>query len=401
MNKETNNNNEQFNGSNSNQPDIQNGYSKGDNNQTPFGIYSAIPEIFNDRNTVSQNRSIPMQKKPNNIPPVRKAQCTNSVKAENTTDNYSTINKNISKAPSRGREFVEEFYSSSLNSVQADTPQQKEAVKTMPEENKNIDNATSDSNNIVNNPKRDIKYNYEALTKPNKKSTSIIILVYILVVIMLLVGIIGFLLTSGISKTTGEFAQFFENIDIESVFADNYSMNEDGDMFTDTDVDTVYEDQNTDFEADSNPTSKTLRYEDDSINSDLQITLTTPDGFKMSDYDELVDTAVFSDDNGFVCKAKLISGYSSTDDILFYKIINPYNEDYSSLNKCPTYTTIYGEATIWYVRFNNRAETYAFIDVEDNNILAVSIDIFDYSGEEFNQNSCVLKIQQILDAMLV
>jgi hypothetical protein len=381
MNKETNNNNEQFNGLNSNQPDIQNGYSDGDNNQTPFGTYSAIPEIFNDRNTVSQNRSIPMQKKPNNIPPVRKAQRISSVKAENNTDNHSTINKSINKAPSRGREFVEEFYSGSFNNVQADIPQ-KEAVKTMPETNPNINNSISDSNlnNTVNTPKRDIKYNYEALTKPDKKSTSIIIVVYILVIIMLLVGVIGFLLTSGFSKTQGELAQFLENIDIESVFADDYSMNED---------------------ADTDSTSKTLRY--DSIDSDFRITVNTPDGFIINNVDELDDTAIFTDDyNGFECDAELISGYSSADDRLWDDIINPYGEPYDFYEKPPTYTTAYGEATIWYVRYYNRSVTYAFIDTEDDGMLAVSLWIFDSTSKEHcDKDYCMLKIQQILDDMLV
>jgi hypothetical protein len=67
---------------------------------------------------------------------------------------------------------------------------------------------TSESDNSNNRPKRDIKYNYSALTPPNKKSTSTIILVYVIVIILLLVGVIGYFASKGAQKLKVSFLNF-------------------------------------------------------------------------------------------------------------------------------------------------------------------------------------------------
>lgn len=409
MNNETNNNNKQLNSSDFNQNNIPNSYPDSNNTQSFFGTYSAVPEIFNNRDTVSQNRSIPMQNKPvgNNIPQAKRIQRVSPAKDENSTKNHIDIHKAVNNKPSSGRAFVEEYYSTQLNNVNTQMPQmpqQNEVVAPMPETNKSFDNSFT-QNNTANNLKRDVKYNYESLVKPNKKSTSIIILVYIIVIILLLVGIIGFLLTSGASKTENEFANFLKNIDIESVFADEEKKPENPNRFSVTDVltgeDNVYDNQPTLPIPNIKGEPKVLKYDNATNSSDFELTIYAPYGFDMSESVDLIDAAAYYEDSGYSCYAELISGYSSTDDMLFDNIINPFGEEYAFGDKCEKYQTPYGEATIWYTKFGNRGEAHAFIDMEGDGILSVSTVMFDYHNVPYNQQSCILKLQHILDGMLI
>lgn len=406
MNNETNNNKEQLNSSDSNQNDSQNRHSDSSNTQSSFGTYSAIPEIFNNRDTVSQNRNIPMQNKPtaNNIPQARRIQRVSPAKDENDIKNHIDIRKDIKNKPSSGRAFVEEFYSTQLNNANTQMPPQKEVVAPMPEINKNADNSFT-PNNTENNQKRDVKYNYETLVKPDKKSTSIIILVYIIVIVLLLVGVIGFLLTSGASKTGDEFTHFLKNIDIESVFADEEKEPENPNRFYVTDIltddDNMYDNQPTLPKPNIKGEPRILKYDNATNNSDFELTIYSPYGFDINESVDLIDAAVYYEGSGYSCYAELISGYSSTDDMLFDNIINPFGEEYSFGDKCVKYPTAYGEATIWYAKFVNRGEAYAFIDMEGDGILSVSTVIFDYQNVPYNQESCILKLQQILDSMLI
>lgn len=408
MNNNPDNRNEEFNSSFPNQNESLNNDSNFNNTQPALGTYSAVPEIFNSRNTVSQDRTIPMQNKPvgNNIPSLRKASNAGTAKPESNQNASQGIN--IRKKPSSGRAFVEEFYSAQLNNSntqmppQQQIPPQQKVIAPIPEINRNEDNSIA-QNNAENTQRRNVKYNYDELTKPDKKSTSIIILVYIAVVVLLLVGVIGFLLSLDTSESKDEFNQFLKNVesivpeeDIEPEYQNSFNVTD-----TFNDETNVFIAQTTLPEPYIKGEPKTLKYDNATNESDFELTVYTPYGFNVNDSINLIDTAVYYEDDGYSCKASLMRGYSSTDDMLFNHIINPFDEEASFADKCATYSTEYGEATIWYTKFINRGETYAFIDMEGDGILAVRIVIFDYQNVPYNQESCIFKLEQILDSMLI
>ena len=443
------NNNKQVNNPNTNQPVEQNNdLPHNAKPQTNYNTYSSVPGIFNNQNTVSQNRNIPPAHNPSNTSHSQIRQPVQNTSVPNQSINNNIKNKN---RVSDGRAFAQEFYPQSTpqqteannqQSVANTRPQvnsqannQQPMVNTRPQVNSQANNQqpiantrpqvnsqvntqpkfqhsvnndslssnpevnpqpgtantdNSNANNIVNPQKREVKYNYEALTPPDKKSTSIIIAIYVIVILLLLVGIIGYAITSGSSSNSKKsFTEFFDDISIEDIFAndsdESYSNN--------YQIDTM---QDQPFEEDDSYDVRTLTYVDDNEALELYLSVTDPSGFEFQESLSSDDLIVFhNDENNLTCKAKLTAGDSNNLSGLISNIMNPNNEN-TTLNKIGYYPTSYGEAVIYQIEFDNRIETYGFVNRDDNVVFAVYISKFAYD-EDVEDEIILSTIEEVLD----
>lgn len=438
-------NSKQINPSDANQSAEQNNNNL-PNNINPnssYNTYSYVPGIFNSKDAVSQNRNIPPAHNPIKNVNSQIRQSIQNDAVPNKPANNNNV-KNRSRV-SDGRAFAEEFYpqakpqqnisnanpqfniqqsvSNTKSQININTNIQpsmgnvtsKDNTQLKPQQhvdNKNFPNNltvnsqpnTFNSNNstvdnIIKPKKNDVKYNYKALTPPNKKSTSIIIATYVIAIILLLVGVIGYTLTSESSSNIKEtFTNFFDNINIEDVFA----YNSDEKNSNDKDYKVYLDDyrtediQNQPFGQYNSYHTRDLTYIDDYESSfKLYLCVTDPSDFEFQESLSSDDLIVFNNkENNITCKLKLTEGHSEDLNELTYNIMNPNNED-AVLNKIGYYPTSYGDAVIYQIEFDNRVETYSFVDIYDDVVFVISIGEFNYN--DIADEAILATIEEILE----
>lgn len=440
-------NSKQINPPNANQPAEQNDNLPNNINlNSSYNTYSYVPEIFNNKDAVSQNRNIPSayNSTKNSNSQIRQS-IQNDVVPNQPTNNSNIKNRN---RVSDGRAFAEEFYpqvkpqqSTSNANTHPNIQQPLSGIKPQANTNTNIqssiDNVTSKDNtqvhsqqyvdnknlsnnlitnsqlntfntnnstvgNIIKPKKNDVRYNYKALTPPNKKLTSIIIATYVIAIIMLLVGVIGYTLTSDsssrIKETFTNFLDNFDNIDIEDVFAYNSDEKNSNDKDSNVYLDDYRTEniQNQPLEENYSYHTRDLTYIDDYESSfELYLSVPDPSGFEFQESLSSDDLVVFNnEENNLTCKAKLTEGHSDNLNELTYNIMNPHNED-AVLNKIGYYPTSYGDAVIYQIKFDNRVETYSFVDVYDDVVFVISIVEFNYN--DVADEAILATVEEILE----
>ena len=514
-------NNEQVNDTNTNPPVEQNNVENNanqpsDNQQTSYSTYSALPGIFNNQNTVSQNRNVPPVNRPANRPVNRPVNRPNPNLRQPNPNNpvpNQQVNNNTQNRDrvSEGRAFAQEFYSQpnsqnrignerppmngqarpnqpmgnerpqmngqfrpnqpmgnerpqmngqvrpnnpmdnekpeakvqdkTNNTIGSEKPEVKvqdkptnpivnEKPQMNPLERPNKFVAGEESkvnyapaeaenkfdfdipNNDENKPKRDVKYNYEALTPPDKKATSKIIVVYVIVVLLLLVGVIGYFAATGASKSESGFSDFFEKMGLDKAFSENsdkdyseevsgyidyidegYSEDVSGDIDYSGDVSV---DINSMEDYDSNSTALNLRYSNGA--SDFEEMIIIPGGYDIRRDEEKTSLVIFdSFDRTVTCQAELLEG-SSSDEARLKELMDFSGKSYISARELSTYQTGGEYITLWQVEYDNRIETYAFIDVDSNMMLSIYMRKHNLAGDINNLN-CEAEMHNLLDNM--
>ena len=276
----------------------------------------------------------------------------------------------------------------------------------------NVESASA-STEPNSRPKRDVKYNYSELTPPNKKSTSIIILVYIIVVVLLLGGIIALFSSKETSETQDEFKEFFQNIGLDEIFSndsdDDYSKDVFGeidsvdegyveDLFGELDsIDEDYSEELFEDIDDDYSMPKTLKYS--SGNSNFEMIIYTPIGYELREEEETSCAIFDSYDRTITCEAELLEGYSSRDDASLKDLMDFSGKSYISAEEIAGYQTRDGNAYIWQVEYDNRIETYAFIDVDSDMMLSVYMRKHNLAGD-ISKDNCLTEMEKFLDDML-
>ncbi len=208
-----------------------------------------------------------------------------------------------------------------------------------------------------NQPKRDVKYNYQALTPPDKKTTSIVIAIFVVTILALIVGLVG--LSISLGGTEGfkdQLAQFAGNV--EAAFAatpDDYQYsNDDAD-----DYHLIGENQyNT-----SNLTVNTLAYP----GTDISVDVYSPAEFEL---DSNIDNRRVSYQNpntGIVCRTELVKVTSDDEAELEAQLVNPYDEDLLSFENLESE---YSDS-MFVIEFPNRSEVATFINLGEDVILSI------------------------------
>jgi hypothetical protein len=130
----------------------------------------------------------------------------------------------------------------------------------------------------------------------------------------------------------------------------------------------------------------------------------TPSGYDLREDFEAVDRLKFdSQDRTTKCSVELLERCSSNDEeyLKSRMDISGPDKDYISASKSGDYSTIYGNAQIWQVEYDNYLETYAFIDVDSDSEGMLCIDIRQpYHDGPISKDDALLEMQNILNDML-
>ena len=249
--------------------------------------------------------------------------------------------------------------------------------------------AESPIGNASENPhKHDIKYNHHALTPPDKKSTSVIIAVYVIVVVLLLVGVIGYAVTSdGASGFNDGFSDLLDNISTKTNTSDNNDSFQ-GNANININADTSYYGQNT------------LYYTSED-SSEYEVVVSAPYGYE---YNESANDnhiiSFFNPASSSICDVWLTSGDANNSDKLMDDIMNPSDEDSALYEELGEYSTTYGVAEFYKLDYTVFSETYAFINIDEDVLLAVKISEH-FEIEDIDDEEILSSIKEVLDSVII
>ncbi|MEE0265251.1 MAG: hypothetical protein UD936_06445, partial [Acutalibacteraceae bacterium] len=235
-------------------------------------------------------------------------------------------------------------------------------------------------NTQANQPKREIKYNEQALTPPDKKKTSIIIGVCVVAVLLLIVGVVG------LASTMGEgFKDKFEKLSsgIEDLAADYDNDDYDNDN-DDYDYDNDDYSDSEDMYGYSDVAEKVLNYSYTDIETDefiqlAEVVMTTPDNFGVSVDMETPELAAYYNQ---------VSDIICTTELVWAHIVNPEGRlnEFLSFEEFNSYKYLEQDESrrILQVEFSDHTEMVALFDVNDEITLVVRAlylngDVSDYS----------------------
>ena len=117
------------------------------------------------------------------------------------------------------------------NGQQGAVPQPQQLVEPNSQQGEQPNSVVSDADVSSQYGAYKPKYNYAALTKPDKNATGVIIGIIVFLVVLLLVGIVGFAITSGddIEKGTQEFFDNLNSSDFNACITNQF--NSQGNIF--------------------------------------------------------------------------------------------------------------------------------------------------------------------------
>ncbi|MEE0059564.1 MAG: hypothetical protein UE295_01920, partial [Acutalibacteraceae bacterium] len=207
-------------------------------------------------------------------------------------------------------------------------------------------------------PKRDIQYNYQALTPPDNKKTSLIIAVYVVVIIVLIIGVVGLASSVG-SNVKDKFKELSSSV--ESAFADTDDYSDDSD--SDSDM----------YISDNEKTTLRYAYIDSETKEyiDLaQIELYTPDEFEINTDATTEDKVVYyKEDSEVLCVAELKCPQSLDPEIRLNELFNSP----STIEHIDSYQYLEQNDTrrVLQVEFDDHTEIVALVDVNEEITLVI------------------------------
>lgn len=252
------------------------------------------------------------------------------------------------------------------NGQQGAVPQPQQLVEPNSQQGEQPNSVVSDADASSQYGAYKPRYNYAALTKPDKNATGVIIGIIVFLVVLLLVGIVGFAITSGddIEKGTQE---FFDNLN-----SDNSSNGQYSDDLSDSDT--------------ANGTRQT-RTVNSQGGENKTITFTDPQGGYSLEENDTVSGGNYYGDNYYYYynpsdESSIVISFdygTAREGVKFQR------EYYQSNNQsCDTYTwnTNFGEATALSITDTkyNVNETVSFVQLAESTyayISLVSTDDFD------------------------
>ena len=203
------------------------------------------------------------------------------------------------------------------------------------------------------------RYNYAALTKPDKNATGVIIGIIVFLVVLLLVGIVGFAITSGDDIEKGT-QQFFDNLN-----SDNSSNGQYSDDLSDSDT------------ADGTRQTRTVNSQG---GENKTITFTDPQGGYSLEENDTVSGGNYYGDNYYYYynpsdESSIVISFdygTAKEGVKFQR------EYYQSNNQsCDTYTwnTNFGEATALSITDTNYNvnETVSFVQLAESTYAYISL----------------------------
>ncbi len=252
------------------------------------------------------------------------------------------------------------------NVQQGAVPQQQQPVEPNVQQGEQPNSVVSDADVSSQYGAYKPKYNYAALTKPDKNATGVVIGIIVFLVVLLLVGIIGFAITSGddIEKNT---QNFFNNLNSDNLSNGQYG----GDLSDSNTVDLSRHTRTVNSQGGENKT----------------ITFTDPQGGYSLEENDTVSGGNYYGDNYYYYynpsdESSIVISFDYGTAKEGVKIQREYYQSNNQRYNTYTWDTNFGEATALSILDTNYDvnETISFVQLAESTyayISLVSTDDFD------------------------